>query len=87
MEYRQKNWLKWLVTVEFIVNNKVHTATKISPFIASYRRELRMGADIRRKGKVKKVIEFVERRKKVQEKAGVVLKEVQKNMKKGDNKK
>jgi len=76
MEYRQRNWLEWLVTVEFIVNNKVHTATKISPFIANYRRELRMGADIRRKEKVEKVIEFVERMKKVQEEAGVVLKSI-----------
>jgi len=36
------------------VNNKVHIATKILPFIANYRRELRMGGDIRKKGKVKK---------------------------------
>ena len=66
---------------EFVVNNKVHTATKISPFIANYRRELRIGADIRRKEKVEKAIEFVERMKKVQEKARAVLKEAQKNMK------
>jgi len=30
----------------------VHSATKVSPFMANYGRELRMGADIRRKGKV-----------------------------------
>jgi len=44
------------VIAEFVVNNKVHTATKISPFIANYRRELRIGADIRRKEKVEKAI-------------------------------
>ena len=33
--------------------------------MANYRRELRMGTDIRRKGKVEKVIEFAERMKKV----------------------
>ena len=32
-----------------------------------------MKADIRRKGKVEKAIEFVERMKKLQEEAGVVL--------------
>ena len=30
-------------------------ATKLSPFIANYDRKLRMGANIRRKGKVEKV--------------------------------
>jgi len=39
--------------------------TKVSLFIANYGRELRMGANIRRKKKIEKVIEFVERIKKV----------------------
>ena len=50
---------------EFVVNNKVHLATKMSPFIANYRRELRMGGDVRKRGKVEKATEFVERIKKV----------------------
>jgi len=58
------------------VNNKVYTATKVSPFIANYRRELRMGGDIRKRGKVESVTEFVERMKKVHEEAGAVLKKV-----------
>jgi len=44
--------------------------TNISLFIVNYGRELRMGADIRKKGKVEKATEFVERMKKVQEDAG-----------------
>jgi len=40
-----------------------------------------MEADIRKKEKVEKATEFVERMKKVQEKAGVALKKAQKNMK------
>ena len=40
-----------------------------------------MGADIRKKGKVEKTTEFVERMKRVQEKAGAVLKKVQEDMK------
>ena len=44
--------------------------------MANYDRELRMGADIRRKRKVEKVIEFVERMKKVQEEAGIALRKV-----------
>ena len=58
---------------EFAVNNKVHSMTKMSPFMANYRRELRMEVDIRKKGKVEKATEFVERLKKVQEKVGVAL--------------
>jgi len=61
MDYRQKNWPEWLVLAEFAINNKVHSVTKVSLFIANHRRELRMGADIRRKRKVEKAIEFVER--------------------------
>jgi len=63
------------------VNNKVHTVTKISPFMANYGKELRMGRDIRRKGKVESAMEFVERIKKVYEKAEVVLKKTQEEMK------
>ena len=40
-----------------------------------------MGINIRRKEKMEKTIEFVERMKKVQGKAGVVLKKVQDEMK------
>jgi len=42
--------------------------------MANYGRELRIGGDIRKKGKVEKAMEFVERLKKMQEEAGVVLK-------------
>ena len=49
--------------------------------MANYRRELRIGADIRKKGKVEKATEFVERMKKVQEEAGIALKKAQKDMK------
>ena len=67
VDHRQKNWLEWLTLAEFVINNKIHSATKVSPFIANYKREMRMGANIRKKGKVEKVMEFVERMKKVQE--------------------
>ena len=50
---------------EFVVNNKVHLATKISLFIANYSRELRMREDIRKKRKVEKATESIKRMKKV----------------------
>ena len=69
------------MSVEFTVNNKIHLATKISLFMVNYGRELRIGADIRRKGKVENAMKFAERIKKVQEKAEVALKKAQEEMK------
>ena len=74
VDHRQKNWPEWLVLAEFAINNKVHSTTKISLFMANYGRELKMGGDIRRKEKMEKVREFVERMKKVQKEAGTALK-------------
>jgi len=63
------------------MNNKVHTATKVLFFIANYRRELRIEGDIRKKEKVEKATEFVERMKNVYKEAGVALKKVQEDIK------
>ena len=49
--------------------------------MANYGRELRMGIDIRRKGKIEKATEFAKRIKKMQEEAGVALKRAQKEIK------
>ena len=56
-----------------VVNNKVHVVINILPFIKNYKRELRIGADIRRKEKVEKATEFTERLNKVQKEVGAVL--------------
>ena len=42
--------------------------------MVNYSRESRMGEDIRKKGKVEKAMEFIERIKKVQEEVGAALK-------------
>jgi len=69
------------VAAEFAVNNKIHIATKVSPFMANYGKELRMGGDIRKRGKVESATEFVERMKKVQEEAEAALRKTQEEMK------
>ena len=74
VDHRQKDWPEWLVLAEFVVNNKAHMTTKVLSFMANYGRELRMRGNIRKRGKVEKVMEFVERMKKVHEEAGVALK-------------
>jgi len=43
--------------------------------MANYERNLRMGIDIKRKGKIEKVMEFSKRMKKVQEEVVAALRE------------
>ena len=63
------------------MNNKVHSATKVLLFMANYGRELQMGTNIKRKGKVEKAMEFVERMRKIQEEIGTTLRKAQEEMK------
>ena len=65
VDHRQKDWPEWLTSAEFAINNKTHSTTKVSPFMANYGRELRVGVDLKRKEKIKKAIEFAERMRKV----------------------
>ena len=81
VDHRQKDWPEWLASAEFAVNNKIHSMTKVSPFMANYGREVRMGGNIRKKRKVESATEFVERIKKVHEEAGAALKRTQEEMK------
>jgi len=67
---------------EFAFNNKVHTATKISPFQVNYGREPRMGFDIRKKEKNEKAEEFVRDMKERYEEVRAALVKLQEEMKK-----
>ena len=81
VNHRQNNWVEWLATAEFAFNNKIHTATKSSPFQVNYGRELRMGFDIRKKGGNEKAEEFVREMKERHEEARAVLVKSQEEMK------
>ena len=73
IEHRQKDWPEWLAVAEFVINNKVHMATKVLPFMANYGKEIRIGGNIRKKEKVESAMEFVKRMKKVHEEAEAAL--------------
>jgi len=73
IDHKQKDWPELLASAEFVINNKIHLTTKVSLFMANYGRKLRIGVDLRRKGKIEKVMELVERMRKVQEEVGAVL--------------
>ena len=81
IDHRQKDQPEWSVMAKFIVNNKTYLATKMSLFIANYGRKLRIKTDIRKKVKIKRVIEFTEKMKKIQEKTEVKLRKVQEEIK------
>jgi len=63
-------------------NNKIHAATKVSPFKVNYGQDPRMGFKGRRKRKYEAVGKFVEKMKKIQEEAKATLKKAQEEMKK-----
>jgi len=87
IDHRQEQWPDWLGTAEFAYNNKIHTATKVSPFKANYGQDPRMGFEERRKGKYEAVGKFIEKMKKIQEEAKAALEKAQEKMKKFADKK
>ena len=85
IDHRQEQWPDQLGTAEFTYNNKIHTAIKISLFKANYGQNPRIGFEGRRKEKYEVVGKFVERIKKIQEKAKAALGKAQEEMKKFAN--
>jgi len=82
INHRQEQWPDWLGTAEFAYNNKIHMATKVSPFKVNYGQDPRMGFEGRRKGKYKAAGKFVEKIKKIQEEAKAALGKAQEEMRK-----
>jgi len=87
IDHRQEQWPDLLGMAEFVYNNKIHMATKISPFKANYGQDPRMGFEGRRKEKYKAAGKFVKRIKKIQKEAKAVLGKAQEEMKKFTNRK
>jgi len=71
--------------VEFVYNNKIHMATKISPFKANYGQDPRMEFEGERRRKYEVAGKFAKRIKKIQEEVKVVLGKAQEEMKKFAN--
>jgi len=87
INHKQEQWPDWLEIVEFMYNNKIHMVTKILLFKVNYGQDPRMGFERRKKKKYKAAEKFIERIKKIQEKAKVVLGKAQEEMKKFANRK
>jgi len=82
IDHWQEQWPEWLGTVEFAYNNKVNTSTKVLPFRANSRKDLRMGFEMRKQGKLEGAKEFAKKIKRIQEEAQTALKKAQEKMKK-----
>jgi len=82
IDHRQEQWPDWLGIVEFAYNNKIHVATKISPFKANYGQDPRIGFEGRRKRRYEAAERFVERMKKIQKEEKAALGKAQEKMKK-----
>jgi len=63
-----------LTTTEFVFNSKVHTVTNSLPYKVNYRKEPRIGFEIRKKEKHAKPEKFVKEIKKIHEEVKVTLK-------------
>jgi len=48
IDHQQEQWPEWLETAEFVYNNKVNISTKVLPFRANSRRDLRIGFEMRK---------------------------------------
>ena len=70
--------------MEFVFNNKVYTVIKTS-FQVNYGKELRIGFDIRKKGKNEKAEEFAKEMKERHEEARAALVRLQEEMKRQVN--
>ena len=73
ISHRQNNWPEWIICAKFAYNNKIHTATHISPFYSNYGMNPRMGIEPWRGGKSELAKEFAEWMKIVYEEAQVAL--------------
>jgi len=65
---------------EFAYNNKAHSGTKVSPFEANNGRNLRMGFELRKKGKFEGAERFAKRMEEVQGEAKAALAKAQEEM-------
>ena len=80
VSHRQNDWLEWIASAEFTYNNKIHTATHISPLYANYGLNPRMGIEPRHVIKSELAKEFTEQMKTIHEEAQAALSKARDDM-------
>src|SRR6201999_3980084 len=77
---RQEDWTEWLPLAEFAYNNRVHSATRRTPFEMDNGQHPRMGIEPRRRTQVEAVEEFSARIEKAREEAQSALRQAADDM-------
>jgi hypothetical protein len=78
----QNDWVQWLSIAEFAHNNRIHSATKFSPFMVNYGQNPCMGHEAHASTKVAFVENLVDRIKRIGKEAEEALKRATVDMKK-----
>ncbi len=81
MSHRQDDWANWLPLAEFAYNNKVHVATRQTPFELDAGQHPRLGVEPMRTSTVEAVDTFTRRLDRAQEEAKATLEQAADDMK------
>ena len=77
---RQDDWYEWMALAEFTYNNRIHSATRHSPFELDTGQHPRIGTEPNRETRLEAVDEFVKRMKQATEEAKSALRQAASDM-------
>jgi len=80
INYHQSDWHEWLPTAEFAYNDRVHSATKVTPFFADMGRHPYKGTAPKEKSSNPSAQEFADNMRKVRDEVGSALKKAAEDM-------
>jgi hypothetical protein len=78
--YRQDDWAEWLPLAEFTYNNRIHSATRRTPFEIDTGQHPRIGTEPHRTTQIEAAEQFVDRIEKIREEAQSALKQAAEDM-------
>jgi hypothetical protein len=80
VNHRQDDWAEWLPIAEFAYNNRIHSATRQTPFRLDSGQDPRLGSEPIRTGTVEAASDFAKRIKSAEEEAKSALKKAAEDM-------
>jgi len=80
INHRQDDWAEWLPIAEFAYNNRIHSATRETPFRLDSGQDPRLGTEPTRTGRIEAVDDFLTRMKKTEDEAKSALQQAADDM-------